>query len=78
MALLWQESGRQKAGNGWESRKGSGEACGGEQQRKAVCVTRGDRGGEDKGATHRHLLYISVSFIQEKKKTVYCRRLKNP
>lgn len=27
MALLCRESGRQKAGNGWESRKGSGEAC---------------------------------------------------
>lgn len=31
MASLCQESGRQKAGNGWESRKGSRVACGGEQ-----------------------------------------------
>lgn len=51
IALLCQESGRQKAGNGWESRKGSGEACGGERWRKAVCVTRTGEGKEGDGQT---------------------------
>lgn len=54
MALLCQESGRQKAGNGWESRKGSGEACGGEYWRKAVCHQ--DRGGRGARTTNMHLL----------------------
>lgn len=61
MPSLCQESGRQKAGNGWESRKGSGEACGGEHWEKGclyacvcvsegvclrVCVTRTEEGEE--------------------------------
>lgn len=54
MASLCQESGRQKAGNGWESRKGSGEACGGEHWEKGcvcVCVSpgRGWGGGVEEG-----------------------------
>lgn len=66
MALLCQESGRQKAGNGWESRKGSGEACGGERREKGcvcVCVSpgQGRETREGQGATNRHLLYVSVS-----------------
>lgn len=41
MASLCQESGRQKAGNGLESRKGSRAACGGERSEKGcVCVSR--------------------------------------
>ena len=63
MALLCQESGRQKAGNGWESRKGSREACGGERWRKAVCVTTTGKGEEwGWGLTNRHPLYVSVSW----------------
>lgn len=56
MALLCQESGRQKAGNGWESRKGSGEACGGERWRKAVCVTRTGQ-GEGRGQTDNYCMF---------------------
>lgn len=33
VALLYWESSGQKAGNGWKSRKGSGEACGAEGSR---------------------------------------------
>lgn len=69
MALLCQESGRQKAGNGWESRKGSGEACGGERRRKGcVCVTSIGEGGVcGKGATNRPTVCFSY-FNSIKKK----------
>lgn len=62
MALLCQESGRQKAGNGWESRKGSGEAWGGGAPERD-CVSPGEgRGGE--GGQGAFTVYLSVSTVQ--------------
>lgn len=52
MASLCQESGRQKAGNGLESRKGSRVACGGERQEKGYA-----RNHTGCGATSRYLPY---------------------
>lgn len=70
MALLCQESGRQKAGNGWESRKGSGEACGGERRRKAVCVSpgQGRERGEDRGANRQTSTVECFSVFNSRKK----------
>lgn len=66
MALLCQESGRQKAGNDWESRKGSGEACGGERWRKAVCVTStGRESSEDEGHSVLLMCTTCVTNTQE-------------
>lgn len=66
MASLCQESGRQKAGNGWESRKGSGEACGGDGERLCVSVCYQDGGREEggQGAVNRLLLFVLVILIQ--------------
>lgn len=55
MALLCLESSRQKAGNGWESRKGSGEACGG-----VICVCVSPGPGRDRGSKQTSTVFFRV------------------